>query len=111
MLITEPDRIHLLANAVRKSVEPDFDPFPVVKLFVPFNSFIWLLSELDPENPDLAYGLCDLGFPELGHVYLPELAALRRGPLSLVQRDPSFKADKSLSAYTEIARRAGRIIT
>jgi len=30
----------------------------------------WLLTELDSEDPDIAFGLCDLGMqcPELGSV-------------------------------------------
>lgn len=41
---------------------------PIVKLFTPDGNCTWLLSELDPENPLVAFGLCDLGvgFPEMG---------------------------------------------
>jgi len=54
--------------------EPDF--FPVVKLFTPDAQCTWLLTELDPENPGMVFGLCDLGMgsPELGSVSLSELA-------------------------------------
>lgn len=85
--------------------EPDF--YPVVKLFTPDANCTWLLVELDPEDPDIAFGLCDLGmgFPELGSVSLSELSALR-GALGLpVERDRSFKAAKTLSEYAEDARR------
>jgi hypothetical protein len=53
--------------------EPDF--LPVVKLFMPECGFVWLLTELDPEQPDIAFGLCDLGMgcPELGSVSLSEI--------------------------------------
>lgn len=73
----------------------------------------WLLTELDPEDPDRAFGLCDLGLgsPELGYVSLAELAALR-GPLGLpVERDQHFDADGPLSGYVGEARHAGRVIT
>jgi hypothetical protein len=48
------------------------DPRPVVKLFTPGAGAAWLLTELDPDDPDIAFGLCDLGlgFPELGSVRL-----------------------------------------
>lgn len=40
-------------------LDPDF--FPVVKLFTPDAQCTWLLTELDPSEPDIAFGLCDLG--------------------------------------------------
>jgi hypothetical protein len=38
-----------------------------------------LLTELDPYDPDLAFGLCDfgVGHPDLGTVSLTEIAGLR----------------------------------
>ena len=65
-----------------------------------------------PDDPEIAFGLCDLGvgFPELGDVSLTELAAVR-GPFGLpVERDRSFLATKTLSAYAREAHQAGRII-
>lgn len=85
---------------------------PVVKLFTADAQCTWLLTEIDPENPDIAFGLCDLGmgFPELGSVSLSEIAALR-GKLGLpVERDRYFKAKYPLSVYTSVAHGAGRII-
>jgi Protein of unknown function (DUF2958) len=91
------------------SAEPDF--LPVVKLFTPDAGATWLLSEIDPDDEDRAFGLCDLGLgmPELGYVSLTELAALR-GKLGLpVERDLYFTPSKSLSAYAEEARVHGSI--
>jgi hypothetical protein len=34
---------------------------PVVKLFTPDAGTTWLLTEIDPDDPDRAFGLCDLG--------------------------------------------------
>lgn len=84
---------------------------PVVKLFTPDAACTWLLSELDPEDTDIAFGLCDLGFgtPELGSVRISEIAAVR-GRLGLpVERDRHFTGDKPLSAYADEARTAGSI--
>ncbi len=84
--------------------EPDF--WPAVKLFTPDGACTWLLTEIDPDDPDIAFGLCDLGFgcPELGSVSLSELGSVR-GHLGLrIERDLYFKADKSLSAYADEAR-------
>jgi hypothetical protein len=88
------------------------DFHPVVKLFTPDAGCTWLLTEIDPENNDLAFGLCDLGMgccPEIGSVSLEEIAALR-GQLGLpVERDLYFEATKSLNAYANEARLLGRI--
>jgi hypothetical protein len=49
----------------------------------------WLLTELDPEDGDLAFGLCDLGtgFPELASVRISELES-HKGPLGIgIERD------------------------
>lgn len=109
--ITEADHAALLANGHRTAGGENIDPLPVVKLFTPDAGATWLLTEIDPDDEDLAFGLCDLGLncPELGSVRLSELDALH-GRLGLpVERDEYFKADKSLWAYTEEARAAGYI--
>jgi hypothetical protein len=104
-LLTRELRAKLLENGEAH------DPHPVVKLFTPDAGATWLLMELDPADPDIAFALCDLGLgsPELGSVSLAELASVR-GPLGLgVERDLWFAADKPLSRYAEEARRAGVI--
>ena len=88
-----------------------FDPQPVVKLFTPDAQATWLLSEIDPETPDIAFGLCDLemGFPELGSVLISEIKSVR-GKLGLpVERDLHFKPDRPISKYAEAAHAAGQI--
>jgi hypothetical protein len=112
-LLTKEQELRLLAqgrwNEGRERTE-DFKP--VVKLFCPWGGATWLLSELDPEDRDLAFGLCDLGMgrPEVGRVRLSELAAAR-GPGGLrVERDYWFRATKTLSAYAEEARLHQRIV-
>jgi hypothetical protein len=80
-LLTMQDRARLLANGqLRRQAEqenPDItiDFLPVVKLFTPDAGCTWLLTELDPDDTDRAFGLCDLGlgFPEFGYVSLTEL--------------------------------------
>lgn len=115
-LILDEQRERLLANG-RTSAEaigkdgstPDHKP--VVKLFTPWTGCTWLISELDPETPDIAFGLCDLGmgFPELGNVSLAEIISVR-GPGGLaIERDESFRATHTLNEYAEEARRHGRI--
>jgi hypothetical protein len=85
---------------------------PVVKIFTPDAAATWLLSELDPDDQDTAFGLCDLGlgFPELGAVSLRELEALR-GKMGLpVELDAHFRPTKTISSYAAEARIAGRIV-
>ena len=72
---------------------------PVVKIYAPDGMATWLLTELYPADPDVAFGLCDLGlgFPELGDVRLSELAAYR-GPAGLpLKQDPDFAADRPIT--------------
>ena len=115
-LITDQQRAALLRNgeANRQRREEDNDEIdfrPVVKLFTPDGGCTWLLTELDPDDPDIAFGLCDLGlgFPELGAISMSELAALR-GRLGLpVERDRYFEADRPLSVYTDEAGRCGTV--
>lgn len=101
-------RIRLEAQ-LRGESEPDF--VPVVKLFTPDAGCTWLLTELEPEEPDIAFGLCDLGmgYPELGSVSIAELLSVR-GRLGLpIERDLSFRPTKTLSAYADEAREYGGI--
>jgi hypothetical protein len=111
--ISATDRERLLENGAHAAAGDDIDPFPVLKLFTPDAGATWLLTEIDPDDPEIAFGLCDLGLgtPELGYVALGELATLR-GRLGLpVERDLNFQPDRPLSRYAHEARARGRIIT
>jgi len=108
-LLTQIIRQKLLANGARSAAGEHIDPVPVVKLFTPDANATWLLTEIDPDNPDIAFGLCDLGLgcPELGSVSLKELESLR-GPLGLaVERDAYYSETRALSEIARLARRAG----
>lgn len=109
--ITDAQRELLLTNGLQSQTVNDFDPLPIVKLFTPDAGATWLLTEIDPRNTDLAFGLCDLGmgFPELGWVSLTELAALRGMLRRPIEQDSHFQPVKRLSAYAREARMAGRI--
>jgi hypothetical protein len=112
ILITDTLRARLLANGLQSLNSEDFDPPPVVKLFTPDAGATWLLSEIDPDDHDHAFGLCDLGHgcPELGYVSLTELQSVR-GRFGLpVERDLHFAPTKSIGAYAREARFAGRIV-
>lgn len=85
---------------------------PVVKLFTPWANATWLFSELNTQDSDQLFGLCDLGLgsPELGYASLAEITALR-GPGGLrVERDIHARLTLPLSRYAELAQRARRIV-
>ncbi|MGX5805057.1 DUF2958 domain-containing protein [Bradyrhizobium sp. Arg314] len=101
--LTQDLRNKLLANDRQqlplRGMGGEINFAPVVKLFTPDAVATWPLMEIDPEDPDIAFGLCDLGlgFPELGSVSISDLAAVR-GRLGLpVERDGHFRADKKLA--------------
>jgi hypothetical protein len=117
-LLTEAHRALLLANGRRQQPlrgtgrEIDFEP--VVMLFNAYSTAgRWLLTELEPDDPDIAFGLCDLGmgFPELGYVSLNELASLSVWVDCRIARNDAFVAKRTLSAYAAEARRTGCIDT
>ena len=94
-----------IREALAEEGKADADFLPVVKLFTPDANCTWLLTELDPEEPDTAFGLCDFGFgsPELGSVRISEMESVR-GALGLpVERDLHFQAVHTLSVYARAA--------
>jgi hypothetical protein len=104
-LITQSQLHTLQQNGIRACQNAAFDPKPVVKLFTPDGPCTWLLAYLDPDENDIAFGLCDLGlgFAECGSVRLSEIRSVR-GQLGLpVERDKFFKADYPLSVYARAA--------
>ena len=115
-LLTKPIRDKLIANgkaqdAVR-GTDDEIDFEPVVKLFTPWGACTWLLTELDPDAPDIAFGLCDLGMDcaEIGTVSISELESIR-GPFGLrVERDLHWSPNKTLMGYAREAWKAGRIV-
>ena len=107
-LVTPELREQLIANGRN----PDSDRVPLVKWFNPAGAGTWLIVDADPEDPDIQFGLMDLGFgtPELGSVRLSELEAFE-GPFGLgIERDLWFRPVHPISVYAEAARRAGRIV-
>jgi hypothetical protein len=115
-LLTKAQHETLLANGQRqeavRGTDSEIDFPPVVKLFYPAGAATWLLTELEPEDPDIAWGLCDLGMgcAEFGTVRLSELASFR-GRFGLgIERDRHWTAQGPISAYIAAADEAGRIV-
>jgi hypothetical protein len=110
-LLNEAQREQMLANGRANAGREDSIDFPpVVRLLCPWSNAVWLLTELDPDDPDIAFGLCDpgLGFPELGSVRLSEMEAIE-GPCGLrIVRDETYVPTRTLSTYARFARTASR---
>ena len=123
-----PDAIvaELLANGEARRADPEGErrpPIrPVVKIFG--GAGTWLIAEMDPDDPDMLFGLCDLGmgFPELGYVLRSELESTRV-PLTVVtagptahrvglplERDLYWEPRGSLLEYAEASMRAQQIV-
>jgi hypothetical protein len=93
-----------LPHKGRKS-ERDFEP--VCKLFNPTGGGTWLLTECDEDG--LAFGLADMGYPEMGYVSMDELAEFKGlGGLG-IEEDIHFRATKPLSEYAREAHQLGYI--
>jgi len=106
----------LLANGAKTQGDGEGNNVPVVKLFTPDANCTWLLTEIVPpeagEEPELAFGLCDLGlgFPELGYVSLTELKELRGNARLPVEKDLHFEGSHPILDYAEAARAEGQIV-
>ena len=101
-----------LTQSKVKGTSKELDPFPVIKLFYPAGSGTWLLTEIQPDDLDLAMGLCDLGmgFPEFGTVSLQELAEfVGRAGLG-IERDKFFEGRAPISRHIDAASEAGHIV-
>jgi len=112
ILFTRAQFALLLQNGEAYNADPDFNPKPLVKLFNAIGSATWLIASVDPNNPDFAFGLCDLGMgcPELGSVSIEELSNYK-GSLNLgIERDLHWEANKTLSEYATEARQHRQIV-
>lgn len=111
-LFTKTEYELMLKNGADTNFAKDYPP--VVGLYMTNTNFMWLISELDPEYKDIAFGLCDLGvgIPELGSVCISELLEtedLRK--LHFIEREPFFEPKFPLSVYAAAAREHRKIIT
>jgi len=84
-LITKSNNVPALYS--QESVK---DPIVRVKLFTPWTSWTWLVTEYDPEEK-LAFGFCynaaDPDGAELGYISIEELESVK-GPFGLkIERD------------------------
>jgi hypothetical protein len=106
-LLTVEIKRKLLANGANR----DQDHAPVVTFFNPVGAATWLISEMDPENNDWLFGLCDLGMqcPELGTVSLQEIEGIKLKCGLGIERGLHFRGEHPMSWYADRARDKGYI--
>jgi len=90
-LLTKALHDKLLKN---NNIEDQLKLKPVVKFFNPVGNGTWYLTSMDKDG--IGFGLCDLGFPELGYVSIKELQDVHVGFGLGIERDLHWKADKTL---------------
>ena len=114
-LFTKQIEQKLISNfkATQEAEGADLKHVPVVKLFDPYGSATWLLSEYDPEYEE-AFGLCDLGMgcPELGYVSINEIKSLQFCGIPRIERDMHWDSGgHSLTSFADKARENGEIVS
>lgn len=104
-LLTPEHRERLLAN-VRN---PDDDHIPVVKLFNPLGSGVWLATMLEEDGT--LWGLADLDMDcvEYGSFALNELANLSVGLGLGIERDILFETRTPMSTWLAVANESGSL--
>lgn len=83
---------------------------PALKLFHAMAECCWLITEMNPDDHDELFGLCDcgLGYPELGYVHISELETIKVMGMG-IERDMYWEADDTLDGYTKRAKDAESI--
>jgi hypothetical protein len=111
-LITAEQQRKLLDNGARRMANPDVDLHPIVKWFDPYGSATWLITDMDPDDHDRVFGLCDLGlgFPELGWASVREVRSIMAFGAPRFERDMYWTAEHPISVYAQQAREEGRIV-
>lgn len=97
-LLTDALRAILLANGSANAGREDTIDFkPVVKLFCPWGGTTWLLTEVDPEDPDIAFGLAT-------SAWAAPNSAMSASPRSKTFAGRAEIADVPFSVTTQIER-------
>lgn len=95
MLITKEIARKLPKLYANENKSADETKVPL-KLFNPTGIGTWYITEYDPDT-EMAFGWCDLGFPELGYVSIAELREFK-GLLGLgIERDINWDSNTTLA--------------
>jgi len=103
VLIPQDAFEQMIENGRKSNAGERIDPLPIVKLFMPGTGWTWLLTEIDPDNHDRAFGVACNGYddPEYGWVSISELSAVRGRMGLAVERDEWFNPAGPLSEYAQ----------
>jgi hypothetical protein len=108
-LFTQKQKDLLFANA--NSAEAKELQVPVAYLRIRNLGYRFLVTQLDVQNPDVFYGLCDFDTDIKVQYYsltLLKRMAAEKGD-HLVAK-PDFKASHSLDVFTKVARHFGTVL-
>lgn len=77
----------------------------VCRLFDPYGSAEWVITELDP-NSSLAFGWADMGvgYGEMGYFCLEEIASLTIAGERRIEQDLYFSSHDKLSSFVAKAK-------
>lgn len=111
ILLPDPLRAMLRAQARTSAEMSGHDPCPIAKFFNSLGAATWLVTEL-AQDGDTLFGLADLGFgcPELGYFSLREIGAIRLSFGLRIERDQAFVTSHPLSVWADLARSTGSIV-
>lgn len=71
-----------------------------LKLFNPSGVGVWYITEYDPKS-EIAFGWCDLGYPELGYVSIKELKEITFKFGLKIERDFYWNGNTTLKDVME----------
>lgn len=101
----------LFENSVPGKQEDDHRP--VSKLFLPDEPVSWLLNKINPNNPNIVFGMTDFGDgepPLLGWINLEQLSDFEGRYGFEVTKDKGFTADQPLSFYFKQAQQKAEML-
>jgi hypothetical protein len=112
MLRYSPEQLQGLAeNAKILAADPGADLIPVARLFHSMCSWSWLLLARNPDEPQVAYGIADLGTGsvEIGLIDLEEVRQIPSVIGTGVQVDRWWSPGARASGYLANAASTGRL--
>lgn len=95
MLITKEIANKLPNLYANENTKPENIKVPL-KLFNPTGIGTWYITEYDPET-EMAFGYCDLGYPELGYVSINELKIVKLPYGLSIERDIHWDSNTTLA--------------
>lgn len=106
-LITKEQFKVLIENAwaVRSGTADGGDLKPVVKISTEDGMCSWLLTEIDPDDHNMAFGLSDIGLgePKQEWIWLPQIHNMREKLRQKITNDQDFEPIGTLDNYTDLA--------